>query len=108
MAKAKMPRASWKIVKSVETSTIMVSNTPPEEKTPVGDGEKILHEDPLQVAKELEKHKQLGYEAEVEKITKDGKRIRQRITKTPAESHVSKILPAIQIPDVVKAILKVL
>jgi hypothetical protein len=64
--------------------------------------------DPIQVAKDLQKCKQIGYTVEIRETTKDGKVITQRIEKPPQESPLTTLAKATRIQDIVTPILEVL
>jgi hypothetical protein len=66
----------------------------------------VAYDDPLAVVVALEKHRLIGYEAHIVHTTQDGRKITQKIVKTPQESFIIKVLKAIRIPELIGAMIK--
>lgn len=66
----------------------------------------VPHRDPVKVAKELEEHKLIAYEAQTVHVTPNGKMTIEKITKTPQESFVLRLLRILDVPGTVEGIIK--
>lgn len=61
--------------------------------------------DPVETAKQLEKHKYIEFESKIE-ITQEGRKVTQSIRKTAQGSFVIRVLKTLGLPDLAKAIIQ--
>lgn len=68
----------------------------------------IKDRDPISIVKGLEKHKYISFESEYVITTSEGIKYSEKITKTAQESFIIKLIKAINLPEIVSNIIKIL